>query len=153
MTGFWIGITVTVLIVIGASVGIAIADGRTHPGAETLIRNADLALYSAKENGRGIWKSYSEDMHKVAHDRRALEGELRAALQAGGMSIAYQPVVNGATETISRTSRRGHSAFWAKAGAASAEEPAMRTWRRVMVDIRPYLPMLGVPGGVRLATH
>lgn len=88
-------------IVIGASVGIAIADGRTHSGAETLIRNADLALYSAKENGRGIWKFYSEDMHKVAHERRALEGELRAALQAGGMSIAYQPVVNVATETIS----------------------------------------------------
>jgi diguanylate cyclase (GGDEF)-like protein len=88
-------------IVIGASVGIAIADGRHVSGAETLIRNADLALYSAKENGRGIWKFYSEDMHKVAHERRALEGELRAALQAGGMSIAYQPVVNVATETIS----------------------------------------------------
>ena len=88
-------------IVIGASVGIAIADGRHQSGAETLIRNADLALYSAKENGRGIWKFYSEDMHKVAHERRALESELRAALQAGGMSIAYQPVVNVATETIS----------------------------------------------------
>ena len=88
-------------IVIGASVGIAIADGRHHPGAETLIRNADLALYSAKENGRGIWKFYSEDMHKVAHERRALEGELRAALQAGGMSVAYQPVINVASETIS----------------------------------------------------
>jgi diguanylate cyclase (GGDEF)-like protein len=88
-------------IVIGASVGIAIADGRHLSGAETLIRNADLALYSAKENGRGIWKFYSEDMHKVAHERRALEGELRAALQAGGMSIAYQPVINVATETIS----------------------------------------------------
>ncbi|GGB64501.1 EAL domain-containing protein [Blastomonas aquatica] len=88
-------------IVIGASVGIAIADGRHVSGAETLIRNADLALYSAKENGRGIWKFYSEDMHKVAHERRALEGELRAALQAGGMSVAYQPVINVATETIS----------------------------------------------------
>ena len=88
-------------IVIGASVGVAIADGRHVSGAETLIRNADLALYSAKENGRGIWKFYSEDMHKVAHERRALEGELRAALQAGGMSVAYQPVVNVATETIS----------------------------------------------------
>lgn len=88
-------------IVIGASVGIAIADGRHASGAETLIRNADLALYSAKENGRGIWKFYSENMHKVAHERRALEGELRAALQAGGMSVAYQPVINVATETIS----------------------------------------------------
>jgi diguanylate cyclase (GGDEF)-like protein len=88
-------------IVIGASVGIAIADGHQQSGAETLIRNADLALYSAKENGRGIWKFYSEDMHKVAHERRALEGELRAALQAGGMSVAYQPVVNVASETIS----------------------------------------------------
>lgn len=88
-------------IVIGASVGIAIADGRHLAGAETLIRNADLALYSAKENGRGIWKFYNEDMHKVAHERRALEGELRTALQAGSMSIAYQPVVNVASETIS----------------------------------------------------
>ncbi|MFN3819596.1 EAL domain-containing protein [Blastomonas sp.] len=87
-------------IVIGASVGIAVADGRHVSGAETLIRNADLALYSAKENGRGIWKFYSEDMHKVAHERRALEGELRAALQAGGMSVAYQAVVDVATETI-----------------------------------------------------
>ena len=88
-------------IVIGASVGIAIADGRYVADAEMLIRNADLALYSAKENGRGIWKFYREDMHKVAHERRALEGELRAALQSGGMSIAYQPVINVASETIS----------------------------------------------------
>ena len=88
-------------IIIGASVGIAVADGRHHLGSETLIRNADLALYSAKENGRGIWKFYSEDMHKVAHERRALEGELRAALQAGGMTVAYQPVINVASETIS----------------------------------------------------
>ena len=81
-----------------SGVAVSPADGTSRVG---LIRNADLALYSAKENGRGIWKFYSEDMHKVAHERRALEGELRAALQAGGMSIAYQPVVNVATETIS----------------------------------------------------
>lgn len=88
-------------IVIGASIGIAVSEGTRKTDAETLMRNADLALYSAKENGRGIYRFYHGDLHKTAKDRSKLEEELRKALETGGLSVAYQPVVNVASEMVS----------------------------------------------------
>ena len=57
---------------IGVSIGIAISP---HDGAttETLIRNADLALYAAKGDGRGAFRFYAPVMHSDAEDRRQLE--------------------------------------------------------------------------------
>lgn len=84
-------------VVIGASVGIAMCpdDGVT---ADALIRNADLALYAAKGDGRGVHRFYSAEMHADAEDRRVLEEDLRHALACDGLSIVYQPVVSCATE-------------------------------------------------------
>ncbi len=78
--------------IIGASVGIAISpfDGMT---SEDLIRNADLALYAAKGNGRGRFRFYSSELHQAAEDRRTLEDDLRDALHNGQMALHYQPVV------------------------------------------------------------
>ncbi|MBO9574444.1 MAG: EAL domain-containing protein [Sphingobium sp.] len=86
-------------VVIGASIGIAIApmDGTN---SETLIRNADLALYAAKGEGRGQFRFFVPAMHAEAEDRRQLEVELRQAIGTGGLHLEYQPVVCAPTERI-----------------------------------------------------
>ena len=80
-------------VTIGCSIGIAIApqDGEN---AEALIRNADLALYAAKADGRGVHRFYSDDMLAGAKSRKALEDDMRVALSEGGFMLQYQPVVS-----------------------------------------------------------
>ena len=86
-------------VVIGASVGVALSpdDGVT---AEAIIRNADLALYAAKDGGRGRHHFYAADLHTDAEERRQLEQDLRDALAQGGLRLFYQPVVHTSTERI-----------------------------------------------------
>ena len=85
--------------VIGTSVGIAIApyDGID---ADELTRGADLALYAAKGGGRGMFRFYSHDLHSEAERRRQLEDDLRDALALGQIRLAYQPVVEVATNKV-----------------------------------------------------
>ncbi len=84
-------------VTIGCSIGIAIAPQHGED-AEELIRNADLALYAAKADGRGVHRFYSEDMLAGARSRKALEDDMRTALSEGGFHLGYQPVVS--TETV-----------------------------------------------------
>jgi diguanylate cyclase (GGDEF)-like protein len=85
--------------VIGASIGIAIApyDGGT---SEELIRNADLALYAAKDSGRGRYRLFSDELLKAAEEKRLLEDDLRDALAKGEIFLTYQPVVNAADNRL-----------------------------------------------------
>ena len=86
-------------ITIGCSIGVAIApqDGRD---SETLIRNADLALYAAKADGRGIHRFFREELLIGAQSRKQLEDDLRHALSQDQFHVAYQPVVSTANERI-----------------------------------------------------
>jgi diguanylate cyclase (GGDEF)-like protein len=87
-------------VTIGASVGITIGDpGRAS--ADALVRNADLALYAAKDAGRGKHRLYEPSMHSEAAERQILEGDLRQAIERGELSVHYQPVVRAAGEEIS----------------------------------------------------
>ena len=84
---------------IGTSVGIAMApdDGTTR---DALVRNADLALYAAKDSGRGRYFFYADDLHHEAEERRQLEHDLRDALQHGGLQLYYQPIIHTASEKV-----------------------------------------------------
>jgi diguanylate cyclase (GGDEF)-like protein len=78
-------------VVPSTSIGIAIApdDG---DGGETLLRNADLALYRAKEAGRGTYAFFEESLNQRAQERRQLETDLRLALERGEFELHYQPL-------------------------------------------------------------
>ena len=86
-------------IVIGASVGVAKLhrDGLT---LETLLSNADLALYAAKGEGRNRWRSYEPQLGLNAQSRRTLEIDLRAAIANETIEVQYQPIHNAATREI-----------------------------------------------------
>ncbi len=87
-------------VTIGASVGIAIGDpGRAC--ADSMIRNADLALYAAKGDGRGRHCFYEPSMHSEAADRQILENDLRQALERDELHLMFQPIVRAASEEIS----------------------------------------------------
>ena len=87
-------------ILIGASVGIAIGDpGRAC--ADSMIRDADLALYAAKAAGRGKHCFYEPSMHSEAADRQVLENDLRQAIERGELEVMYQPIVRAASEEVS----------------------------------------------------
>ncbi|HEY8592615.1 MAG TPA: EAL domain-containing protein [Sphingomicrobium sp.] len=73
------------------SIGIAIAPDDGRDGG-TLLRNADLALYRAKEAGRGTYAFFEESLNKRAQERRQLEADLRLALERGEFELHYQPL-------------------------------------------------------------
>lgn len=78
---------------IGSSIGCAIAEGEPTP-ASALVRNADLALYAAKDDGRGVLRFYADAMHDQASERKAIEDALRDALAQNQLELQYQPIVD-----------------------------------------------------------
>jgi diguanylate cyclase (GGDEF)-like protein len=80
------------LVEIGASVGIAM----TEPGvsADTLLKNADMALYRAKADGRGTFCFFRHEMAQTVEARRILELDLRKALANEEFELFYQPLVH-----------------------------------------------------------
>jgi diguanylate cyclase (GGDEF)-like protein len=80
------------LVEIGASIGIAM----TAPGisADTLLKNADMALYRAKGDGRGTYCFFREEMAQTVEARRILELDLRKALSNEEFELFYQPLIN-----------------------------------------------------------
>jgi len=85
--------------IIGTSVGIAIApyDGLDR---EELARSADLALYAAKNGGRGQFRFYSSELQDEEEERRLLLDDLREALAADQLELHYQPVVRTKDHTV-----------------------------------------------------
>jgi diguanylate cyclase (GGDEF)-like protein len=76
---------------VGASIGIAILE--PGGGIEQLLRDADIAMYAAKAEGRGRHRVYHADMHAAVTQRLALEQDLRGAIEADELQVWFQPVV------------------------------------------------------------
>ena len=96
---------------LGASVGVAYARG--HETAGTLLRNADLAMYEAKSAGKGRCVVFEPSMGRARVERLEILDDLRGAVAADEIEVAYQPVVEVASgriiglETLARWRRCG----------------------------------------------
>jgi diguanylate cyclase (GGDEF)-like protein/PAS domain S-box-containing protein len=86
---------------VSASLGLALfpEDG---PNAEVLLKNADAAMYYAKEMGRNSFRPYSADLAARRTRRLEIETALRRALKKGELSLYYQPIVELATGKVAR---------------------------------------------------
>ena len=84
---------------ITASIGVALfpSDDRD---IEALLRNADVAMYRAKESGRNTWQFYAADMTVKAQENLAIEHALRGAVERGELALHYQPQLSLATGRI-----------------------------------------------------
>jgi diguanylate cyclase (GGDEF)-like protein/PAS domain S-box-containing protein len=82
-------------LIMGASLGVSLFpdDGRT---AEALLANADMALYRAKESGRGGYRFFKREMDETIRERRALARELRQAILDEDLIVYYQPLAKAA---------------------------------------------------------
>jgi diguanylate cyclase (GGDEF)-like protein len=86
--------------IVGTSIGIAVSPG-DGLAPDKLLRNADLALYRAKGDGRGTFRFFEAAMDEQMQTRRIMEQDLRKGLSAGEFELYYQPVVNLESNDIS----------------------------------------------------
>ena len=140
-------------VALSCSVGVAIV-GRGGTDWDEALRQADLALYRAKSMGRGCFCIYESEMDAALKARKALEIDLRLAIERDEIATVYQPLVSGdgrivALEALSRWTHatRGSiapSVFIPLAESADLISPLGRaTFRRICIDTArwPALPV------------
>ncbi len=76
-----------------ASIGIAIGSAG-YAASEEVLRDADIAMYRAKSNGKGRCEIFDQTMHTAAIERLGLENDLRVALERGEFLLHYQPIID-----------------------------------------------------------
>lgn len=86
-------------VFIGSSIGIAITvDGRVTP--EELLRNADVAMYMSKSNGKDRYTVFENEMHDALIKRVRLESDMRAAIDNKEFEVYYQPIIDLDSEAV-----------------------------------------------------
>lgn len=86
-------------VFMGTSIGIAMSKPEyTKP--EEILRDADIAMYRAKTNGRARYEVFNQEMHEQANNRLQLETEMRLALERDEFCVHYQPIVELEDDTI-----------------------------------------------------
>jgi diguanylate cyclase (GGDEF)-like protein/PAS domain S-box-containing protein len=86
-------------LAVSASVGVAISNG-SHTSAQELLRDADVAMYSAKAHGKNRLEVFEPEMQAAVYERLELANELREAVERREFVVFYQPIVEIATELI-----------------------------------------------------
>jgi len=90
-----------VVLDIGVSIGITLSH-RDGLDANTLMNNADIALYRAKADGKGCYRLYKREMDEIVKERRSLEVDLKNALRYGQLTLHFQPLISAKTgKTVS----------------------------------------------------
>jgi diguanylate cyclase (GGDEF)-like protein/PAS domain S-box-containing protein len=84
-------------VVARASIGIALPDLDRPQEADELLRNADMAMYTAKNNGKGRYEWFAPSMHAAVVERLELTADLRRAVERSELFVLYQPIIDLAT--------------------------------------------------------
>ena len=89
-------------VCVHASVGIALSDDQLWGlnGVESLLRNADVAMYMAKERGKNCYRVFEAGMHPTAMSRLDLKADLQRAIQEDQFVLHYQPIIDLGTEEM-----------------------------------------------------
>jgi diguanylate cyclase (GGDEF)-like protein len=146
-----------------ASVGIALTSRREPAqSAEILLRNADTAMYRAKEEGRAGWELFDDAMRDRVLERFDVERGLRGGMDNGDLSLAYQPVVDllsGAVvgaEALLRWHRLGYGTVLPGTFLSIAEESGLIVpigrWvmEEALTELQAWHRDAGLPTGFRL---
>jgi diguanylate cyclase (GGDEF)-like protein len=102
------------LLHVGLSIGISLSEAGVRCDPDQLMRQADMALYQVKDEGRGRARFFEPEMNAKLHQRRTMETDLRCAITGSGLMLHYQPQVDLATgrivgaEALLRWERPGH---------------------------------------------
>lgn len=97
-------------ITIGVSIGIVVSDAANCDDDE-LMRRADIAMYTAKAEGKNCWRRYTSGMDQDHDLRKLMENDLRSAVERGEIEDAYQPIVHavsGRTVSVEALARWSH---------------------------------------------
>jgi diguanylate cyclase (GGDEF)-like protein/PAS domain S-box-containing protein len=87
-------------VFVRASIGIAVADGEHQGDTEELLRNADVAMYMAKERGKGRYQMFEPAMHDTALKRLELKADMQRAVEHDEFILNYQPMYELESERI-----------------------------------------------------
>ncbi|UHS62307.1 bifunctional diguanylate cyclase/phosphodiesterase [Agrobacterium vaccinii] len=115
---------------IGCSIGTAVSKGGDIDGEE-LLRRADMAMYEAKENGRGRYMAYEPHMDTRREEKNQLEADLKYAIEHDEIKVVFQPVVNTLSrritgvEALARWNRAGYGPVSPDIFIAAAENSGL----------------------------
>ncbi|WP_234902667.1 putative bifunctional diguanylate cyclase/phosphodiesterase [Agrobacterium larrymoorei] len=115
---------------IGCSIGTSVSKGGDIDGEE-LLRRADMAMYEAKESGRGRYMAYEPHMDTRREEKNQLEADLKYGIENGEINVVFQPVVNtlsrrvSGVETLARWNRPGYGPVSPDVFIAAAESSGL----------------------------
>jgi predicted signal transduction protein with EAL and GGDEF domain len=107
-------------ILVGASIGITVFPDDAH-SSKLLLKHGDLAMYQAKQQGKSCYRFFAGHLTEAAEERLGLEHDLREALEAGELAVAYQPIHDLAKRHADW--RRSAAALEPSAAAAMCRRP------------------------------